>query len=59
MLSEIWTVNFYYRKRKHELQGEIFEMLLTFSDFVAFKEMFIDYKKVSEEIFVLGVQHDV
>ena len=52
MLSEIWTVNF-YRKRKHELQGEIFEMLLTFSDFVAFKEMFIDYKKVSEEIFCI------
>ncbi|XP_077993526.1 ADP-ribosylation factor-like protein 2-binding protein isoform X2 [Glandiceps talaboti] len=34
--------------RKDELNGEIFEMLLTFSDFIAFKEMFIDYKEEKE-----------
>ena len=37
----------FFRKRKEELNGEVFEMLLTFSDFLAFKEMFIDYKRVS------------
>ncbi|TNN08574.1 ADP-ribosylation factor-like protein 2-binding protein, partial [Schistosoma japonicum] len=32
----------------HEcLDGEVFEMLHTFTDFLAFKEMMIDYKKVS------------
>uniref|UniRef100_A0A0B7AGV8 ADP-ribosylation factor-like protein 2-binding protein n=2 Tax=Arion vulgaris TaxID=1028688 RepID=A0A0B7AGV8_9EUPU len=30
--------------RKNELEGEIFEILLTFSDFMAFKEMLIDYR---------------
>ncbi|GAB1600273.1 ADP-ribosylation factor-like protein 2-binding protein [Argonauta hians] len=34
--------------RKHELEGEIFELLLTFSDFVTFKEMVLDYKAVKE-----------
>jgi hypothetical protein len=35
------------RTRKDELDGEVFDMLLTFSDFTAFKEMFLDYKAVS------------
>ncbi|XP_070536259.1 ADP-ribosylation factor-like protein 2-binding protein [Ptychodera flava] len=35
-------------RRKNELNGEIFEMLLTFSDFLAFKEMFLDYKADKE-----------
>ncbi|KAJ8303114.1 hypothetical protein KUTeg_019510 [Tegillarca granosa] len=35
-------------ERKNELEGEIFEMLLTFSDFLAFKEMFLDYKAEKE-----------
>ncbi|XP_048731840.1 ADP-ribosylation factor-like protein 2-binding protein isoform X1 [Ostrea edulis] len=35
-------------ERKNELEGEIFEMLLTFSDFVAFKEMFLDYRAEKE-----------
>ncbi|CAD5114414.1 DgyrCDS3546 [Dimorphilus gyrociliatus] len=34
--------------RKDELDGEIFEMLLTFSDFMIFKEMFLDYKSAKE-----------
>ncbi|XP_017780543.1 PREDICTED: ADP-ribosylation factor-like protein 2-binding protein isoform X2 [Nicrophorus vespilloides] len=33
--------------RQHDLDGEIFEMLATFSDFCAFKMMFLDYKNVS------------
>lgn len=37
----------HYRERKDELDGEIFEMLNTFSDFVTFKEMFLDYRAVS------------
>lgn len=35
-------------ERKNELEGEIFEMLLTFSDFVAFKEMFLDFRAEKE-----------
>ena len=35
------------RMRRDELDGEVFEILLTFSDFLSFKEMFIDYKAVS------------
>ncbi|CAH1780371.1 unnamed protein product [Owenia fusiformis] len=34
--------------RKQDLEGEVFDMLLTFSDFLAFKEMFLDYKAVKE-----------
>lgn len=37
----------YFRNRKNELDGEIFELLLTFSDFLTFKEMILDYKAVS------------
>ncbi|XP_067651018.1 ADP-ribosylation factor-like protein 2-binding protein isoform X1 [Haliotis asinina] len=35
-------------ERKDELEGEIFEILLTFSDFLAFKEMFLDYRADKE-----------
>lgn len=35
-------------ERRNELEGEIFEMLLTFSDFMAFKEMFLDYRADKE-----------
>ncbi|XP_076243648.1 ADP-ribosylation factor-like protein 2-binding protein [Calliopsis andreniformis] len=34
-------------KRNH-LEGEVFEVLSTFTDFVAFKEMFLDYRAVKE-----------
>ncbi|ELU02656.1 hypothetical protein CAPTEDRAFT_174401 [Capitella teleta] len=34
--------------RKSELEGEVFEMLITFSDFLAFKEMFLDYRAEKE-----------
>ncbi|TGZ70319.1 hypothetical protein CRM22_003276 [Opisthorchis felineus] len=32
-------------ENKGDLDGEIFEMLYTFTDFVSFKEMMLDYKK--------------
>ncbi|GLH04638.1 Protein of unknown function [Gryllus bimaculatus] len=35
-------------ERKDELDGEVFEILDTFSDFMAFKEMFLDYKAIKE-----------
>ncbi|RZB77467.1 ADP-ribosylation factor-like protein 2-binding protein [Asbolus verrucosus] len=35
-------------KRHNELEGEIFEILSTFSDFVSFKEKFLDYKAMKE-----------
>jgi len=38
------------RARRKHLDGEVFEMLLTFTDFVAFKEMVLDYKAVSNTI---------
>jgi hypothetical protein len=44
---QLFVFCFFLRERKNELEGEIFEMLLTFSDFLAFKEMFLDYRAVS------------
>ncbi|XP_018336596.1 ADP-ribosylation factor-like protein 2-binding protein isoform X2 [Agrilus planipennis] len=35
-------------ERRTELDGEIFEILATFSDFLEFKEMFLDYKRMKE-----------
>eukprot|EP00057_Strongylocentrotus_purpuratus_P031483 XP_784775.3 PREDICTED: ADP-ribosylation factor-like protein 2-binding protein [Strongylocentrotus purpuratus] len=35
-------------KRKDKLEGEIFEILYTFSDFVAFKELMVDYRADKE-----------
>ena len=40
-------VSYFCSSRKDELEGEVFEMLLTFTDFLAFKEMFLDYRAVS------------
>ncbi|XP_076449433.1 ADP-ribosylation factor-like protein 2-binding protein isoform X2 [Babylonia areolata] len=34
--------------RKDELDGEIFDLLLTFSDFLAFKELILDYRADKE-----------
>jgi ADP-ribosylation factor 2-binding protein len=34
--------------RKDELEGEVFEILRTFNDFLAFKEMVLDYKASKE-----------
>uniref|UniRef100_A0A4W5P2Q0 ADP-ribosylation factor-like protein 2-binding protein n=1 Tax=Hucho hucho TaxID=62062 RepID=A0A4W5P2Q0_9TELE len=36
------------KQHKDEVSGDIFEMLLTFTDFMAFKEMFIDYRAERE-----------
>lgn len=33
---------------KEEVPGDIFDMLLTFTDFIAFKEMFLEYKADKE-----------
>jgi len=34
--------------RRAELDGEVFEMLFTLTDFLAFKEMFVDYKVMKQ-----------
>ncbi|XP_076671699.1 ADP-ribosylation factor-like protein 2-binding protein isoform X2 [Andrena cerasifolii] len=34
--------------KRNELEGEVFEVLSTITDFVAFKEMFLDYRDVKE-----------
>ncbi|XP_034231175.1 ADP-ribosylation factor-like protein 2-binding protein [Thrips palmi] len=36
------------QERKDDLEGEVFEILFTFTDFIIFKEMFLDYKAVKE-----------
>ncbi|MED6237412.1 ADP-ribosylation factor-like protein 2-binding protein [Ataeniobius toweri] len=35
-------------RHKEEAPDEIFDMLLTFTDFVAFKEMFVEYRAAKE-----------
>ncbi|KAF3854477.1 hypothetical protein F7725_022532 [Dissostichus mawsoni] len=35
-------------QHKEEVPGDIFDMLLTFTDFVAFKEMFLEYRAEKE-----------
>ena len=47
-LSQIWSP--FCRQHKDEVSGDIFDMLLTFTDFMAFKEMFIDYRAVSRKL---------
>ncbi|XP_060778940.1 ADP-ribosylation factor-like protein 2-binding protein [Neoarius graeffei] len=36
------------KQHKEEVSGDIFDMLLTFTDFMAFKEMFLDYRAEQE-----------
>ncbi|XP_072925951.1 ADP-ribosylation factor-like protein 2-binding protein isoform X1 [Hemitrygon akajei] len=36
------------QQHKDEISGDIFDMLLTFTDFLAFKEMFLDYRMEKE-----------
>ncbi|GLH04637.1 ADP-ribosylation factor-like protein 2-binding protein [Gryllus bimaculatus] len=45
---QIYSCLIVFRERKDELDGEVFEILDTFSDFMAFKEMFLDYKAIKE-----------
>jgi hypothetical protein len=44
--------------RKNEIDEQIYDMLLSFTDFQTFKEMMIDYKKckMGESNFVLGIE---
>lgn len=46
------TTLFLRRHHKDEVAGDIFDMLLTFTDFLAFKEMFLDYRAVSPSCLV-------
>lgn len=39
---------FSFRDKKGSLDGEIFELLYTLSDFLAFKEMFLEYKNYKD-----------
>jgi len=36
------------QKRRSELDGEVFEVLSSFTDFLAFKELLLDYRAVQE-----------
>jgi hypothetical protein len=33
--------------RREELEGEVFDVLYSFTDFVTFKELILDYRSVS------------
>lgn len=50
---------YYQRQHKGEVSGDIFDMLLTFTDFMAFKEMFLDYRAVSTLSVQIYVRHAV
>ena len=41
------TVFSVFRNRHDQIGGDILDMLLSFTDFMAFKEMFLEYKSVS------------
>ncbi|XP_049949334.1 ADP-ribosylation factor-like protein 2-binding protein isoform X2 [Schistocerca serialis cubense] len=47
-IEELHSFEITCRRRKCNLDGEVFEVLYTFTDFSAFKEMFLDYKAVKE-----------
>ena len=36
-----------FRNRHDQIGGDILDMLLSFTDFMTFKEMFLEYKSVS------------
>ena len=36
------------QRHKDEVAGDLCDMLLTFTDFLAFKEMFLDYQREKE-----------
>jgi len=36
------------RRRKHSLDGEVFEILSVYTDFISFKEMILDFKTAKE-----------
>lgn len=38
-------------EKQTELEGEVFEVLSTITDFLAFKEMFLDYRAVNTRLF--------
>lgn len=40
---------FFYRQHKEEVPADIFDMLLSFTDFMAFKEMFLEYRAVRKQ----------
>ena len=42
--------------RKLDLEGEVFDMLFTLTDFLAFKEMFVSYKVSKQESTSLSLQ---
>ena len=46
--------NLSHRSHKDEIGEEIFDMLLSFSDFLTFKQMFLDYKAVSAQSWHCG-----
>ena len=50
VIIHIVIIDFYcsiHRTRHDQIGGDILEMLLSFTDFMAFKEMFLEYKSVS------------
>ncbi|KAL9839716.1 LOW QUALITY PROTEIN: ADP-ribosylation factor-like protein 2-binding protein [Geothlypis trichas] len=44
----IWVAFTVSLQHKDEMPGDIFDLLLTFTDFLAFKEMFLEYRAEKE-----------
>lgn len=42
-----------FRTKQSELEGEVFDILVSFTDFISFKEMLLDYKAVCMFYFLL------
>ncbi|KAH0952088.1 hypothetical protein HN011_008964 [Eciton burchellii] len=46
-----FTLDFFlqlYNEKKEKLEGEVFDVLLRITDFLAFKDMFLDYRAMKE-----------
>ena len=65
--QEVYLLNFYQQiivissqnniqKYRTNLAGEVFDMLFTLTDFLAFKEMFVSYKVSKQESTSLSLQ---
>lgn len=55
-IQEYLLALFLCRSRKGEVSDEIFDMLLSFTDFLTFKQAMLDYKAVSKMIVSEGIE---
>lgn len=49
----------WFSNKQNELEGEVFEVLSTFTDFMSFKEMFLDFRAVSNMVIITWLKVNV